>query len=194
MEEYWLFTVMQLQKKWPLSLSVSDSLSLSLLFSPLPSLSPGGDQVILQRGELDPVTLLVTTSTGFSVAKRLNSQLLSRAHKVSWPGFHSFMSPTLSRSSLPDYRFAQVTTLVPTSGPLPTVPSGNSFPNDSAGSHCDFRSELTRHLLRAILQFLFPALHSEAQSSTFKGLSLERWLGGGRKSQKVVPESEPCVH
>lgn len=73
-----------------------------------------------------------------SVAMRVKSKLLSRAHNVSltrFPEFHfSTLFPTLS-SSLPDYHSAQVTMLVPTSGPLPILfPLGTFSQDHSAGS------------------------------------------------------------
>lgn len=117
-----------------------------------------------------------------SVAMRVKSKLLSRAHNVSCLGFQfhfSTLFPTLS-SSLPDYHSAQVTMLVPTSGPLPILfPLGTFSQDHSAGSDCYFRSELKCHLLWAIAQLFLPILHFEVESA-FKYPNLEKMFFGGK--------------
>lgn len=177
---------MQLQKKWPptIHLSFSYSHHCNPLFHRV--------EVIFWRGKTDHVTLLVKHFMGFC-CNESKIQAPFQGPQCLLPRFPEFrfstLFPTLS-SSLLDYHSVHVTILIPTSGLLPILfPLGTFSQDHSAGSYCYFTSELKCHLLRAIAYSAFWSWEYFQVPESGKDV-----FWGQRKSWKVEPKSEPCVH
>lgn len=186
-----LFTVMQLQNKGPPSLLLF--FFLANLSSTIPFSIKQTKCSLKEVNQIMPHFRLKFPQASFSM--RIEFQLCSTSHKVPClvPWLHvDIPFPTQIPASL---THSQVVMLVPTSGLLPLIsPLGTLFLRLQCCQLLFLQISGQTPPLRARPQLLPQILHPGAETSTSKHPRPEKVSRGLRRSWKVVPKSEPCIH